>query len=165
MIIAINLKRLFLTLKIKMYMKKLISLALFATLVAVFSTFNLSAQDNTNPNAPDIVFESTTIDYGTIEQNADGNREFKFTNKGKEPLIITTCKGSCGCTVPTCPQEPIMPGQKGVIKVKYDTNRVGAFTKTVTVTSNSKTPTVYLTIKGHVNAAPAVPAQPATPQN
>ncbi len=113
-----------------------------------------------NPNAPEITFDSKVIDYGTIQQNADGNRVFTFTNSGNEPLIITNTKGSCGCTVPTRPTEPIAPGATGEIKVKYDTKRVGPFTKTVTVTSNSSTPTVQLRIKGVVEKAEPVQTTP-----
>lgn len=103
-----------------------------------------------------IVFESETIDYGTIAHNADGNRQFVFVNNGTKPLIITNTQGSCGCTVPTSPKEPIAPGAKGVIGVKYATDRVGAFTKTVTVTSNAEgQPTKTLTIKGTVLPDPA----------
>lgn len=98
-----------------------------------------------------MVFENETIDYGTIAHNADGARQFTFTNNGNKPLIITNTQGSCGCTVPTTPKEPIAPGAKGVIGVKYATDRVGAFTKTVTVTSNAAgNPTKTLTIKGTV---------------
>lgn len=97
-----------------------------------------------------MTFQSETIDYGTVQHNADGKREFVFVNNGTEPLIIKNCQGSCGCTVPTWPKEPIAPGAKAVIGVKYATDRIGAFTKTVTVTSNaSETPKV-LTIKGTV---------------
>ena len=98
-----------------------------------------------------MVFENETIDYGTIAHNADGNRQFVFVNNGNKPLIITNTQGSCGCTVPTTPKEPIAPGAKGIIGVKYATDRVGAFTKTVTVTSNAEgQPTKVLTIKGTV---------------
>jgi hypothetical protein len=100
-----------------------------------------------------MVFVNEIIDFGTIAHNADGKREFVFTNNGSKPLIITNAQGSCGCTVPTSPKEPIAPGAKGVIGVKYDTTRVGAFTKTVTVTSNAEgQPTKILTIKGIVLA-------------
>ncbi|WP_296684547.1 DUF1573 domain-containing protein [Flavobacterium sp.] len=103
-----------------------------------------------------MVFANEVIDYGTINQNADGKREFVFTNNGNAPLIITNAQGSCGCTVPSSPKEPIAPGAKGVIGVKYDTNRVGAFTKTVTISSNAAgQPTKVLTIKGTIVAAPA----------
>lgn len=76
-----------------------------------------------------MVFESETIDYGTIPHNADGKREFVLTNNGDKPLIITNAQGSCGCTVPTYPKEPIAPGAKAVIGVKYATDRVGSFQK------------------------------------
>ncbi|MFV5688642.1 DUF1573 domain-containing protein [Flavobacterium sp. LT1R49] len=98
-----------------------------------------------------MVFVTEVIDYGTIAHNADGKREFVFTNNGNKPLIITNTQGSCGCTVPTTPKEPIAPGAKGIIGVKYATDRIGAFTKTVTVTSNAAgQPTKVLTIKGTV---------------
>lgn len=104
-----------------------------------------------------MVFVSETIDYGTVAANSDGKREFVFTNNGNKPLIITNATGSCGCTVPTYSKEPIAPGAKGVIGVKYDTSRAGQpFTKTVTITSNATgTPSKTLTIKGTVLAAEA----------
>jgi hypothetical protein len=106
-----------------------------------------------NPNAAEMTFEKESYDYGTIKQGADGGCEFKFKNTGKEPLVISNARGSCGCTVPTWPKEPIMKGQTGVIKVHYDTKRVGAFTKTVTIESNAKTNSKVLTIKGTVEAS------------
>ena len=102
-------------------------------------------------------FTNDVMDYGTIEHKSDGNREFVFTNNGTEPLIIMNAQGSCGCTVPTWPKEPIAPGAKGVIGVKYATDRIGAFTKSITITSNAAgQPTKTLTIKGTVlgDAAP-----------
>ena len=99
---------------------------------------------------PVFEFENLVIDYGEIAANSDGNRVFKFKNIGKSPLIISNVKGSCGCTVPTKPEEPIMPGESGEIKVKYATNRIGPFSKTVTITSNAYEPTVILKIKGRV---------------
>jgi Protein of unknown function (DUF1573) len=112
-----------------------------------------------------MVFDNETIDYGTIAHNAEPNRKFEFTNNGNKPLIITNTQGSCGCTVPTSPKDPILPGARGVIGVRYATDRVGAFTKTVTVTSNAEgAPTKVLTIKGTIlpDPTPAVPAAPAT---
>ena len=97
-------------------------------------------------------FETMEIDYGTIEHNADGVRAFKFTNTGTAPIIISQVKGSCGCTVPTKPNGPIMPGESAEIGVKYATNRVGQFAKTVTVTSNASEPIITLKIKGNVLA-------------
>lgn len=105
-------------------------------------------------NGAGMVFDSEVIDYGTIAQNSNGNREFAFTNNGNQPLIIKNAVGSCGCTIPSYSKEPVAPNGKGKIGVKYATDRVGAFTKTITLTSNavgqeSKT----LTIKGVVLAA------------
>lgn len=98
-----------------------------------------------------MVFENETIDYGTIPHNADGKREFVFVNNGNKPLTIESTQGSCGCTVPSKPEGAIAPGAKGVIGVKYATDRVGAFTKTVTVKSNAAgQETKVLTIKGTV---------------
>ena len=104
-----------------------------------------------------MVFVTETIDYGTVAYNSDGRREFVFTNNGNKPLIITNVQSTCGCTVPTYPKEPIAPGAKGVIGVKYDTSRAGQpFSKTVTITSNAAgSPSKVLTIKGTVLAADA----------
>jgi hypothetical protein len=108
-----------------------------------------------------MIYENETIDYGTIEHNAEGTREFVMTNNGNKPLVIESTQGSCGCTVPTKPEKPIQPGEKGVIKVHYATDRVGQFTKTVTVKSNAVgQETKVLTIKGNVlpDAPTATPA-------
>ncbi len=118
-----------------------------------------------DPNAADFKWDNTTIDYGTVTKADETNskREFKFTNIGKSPLIISSCRGSCGCTVPTCPTEPILPGKGGSISVHYDINRVGPFTKTVTVTSNAKNPNETLKITGTVNDPNPTPTPSATP--
>mgnify|MGYP000359684087 CR=1 FL=1 len=110
-----------------------------------------------NPNAAEITFEKEVVDYGTIEQGADGVREFKFTNTGKEPLLISNARGSCGCTVPTWPKEPIKPGESSTIKVKYDTKRLGAINKSVTITSNAASTTKVIRIKGKIIAPQTSP--------
>ena len=99
--------------------------------------------------------------YGKIEKSSTGVRFFKFTNTGTAPLVISKAKGSCGCTVPSYPKEPIMPGAAGFIKVKYDTKRVGAFTKYVTLTTNATSnATSRLKITGTVEAeAPPTPSK------
>lgn len=74
--------------------------------------------------------------YGTLDKGADGVRVFKYTNNSPVPLIIKEAKGSCGCTVPTYSKAPLMKGQTAEISVKYDTQRLGAFTKRVTLTTN-----------------------------
>lgn len=150
-------------------MKKILLL----TMLAVFGITTANAQETTKKikattakvttakaakvAGAGMVFENEVIDYGTIAHNSDGKRQFVFTNNGTKPLIITNAQGSCGCTVPTTPKEPIAPGQKGIIGVKYATDRVGSFTKTVTVSSNAEgQPTKVLTIKGTVLADDAV---------
>ena len=122
-------------------MKKLVTL-LFIGLIS----FAVSAQDK----AAKIEFKQETIDYGTIEKGADGIRTFEFTNTGDAPLVISKVKSSCGCTVPSWPDQPIMPGATAEIQVKYDTNRVMPIRKTITVTLNATRPTVALKIKGLV---------------
>lgn len=121
--------------------------------VALIGLQSLNAQAVESGAA--IEFDKEIHDYGTIEQNADGTCEFKFTNTGTEPLIISKAKGSCGCTVPSWPKEPIAPGESESIKVKYDTKRVGPINKSVTITSNaSNEPTKIIRIKGTVKAKP-----------
>lgn len=114
-----------------------------------------------NENAPEIVFENESHDFGTLSKGADCSCVFKFKNEGKEPLTITMAKASCGCTVPSWPKEPIAAGGSGEIKVVYDSKRVGPFTKSITVTSNAKTPSKVLHIKGKIEA-PAVEAPQGT---
>jgi hypothetical protein len=109
------------------------------------------AQDAKTQSGPEIEFEKTVHDYGDVPYNGDGKCEFRFTNTGNEPLLVLKPKSSCGCTVSTWPQDPILPGKSEVIKVTYRTNRVGNFDKKVTVTSNAvQNPTVVLRIKGRV---------------
>ncbi|MCB0570147.1 MAG: DUF1573 domain-containing protein [Phaeodactylibacter sp.] len=110
---------------------------------------------------PVIAFETMEIDYGTIPHNGEPYREFKFTNTGDAPLIISNARGSCGCTVPEWPKEPIMPGQSNVIKVRYATDRIGKFSKTVTLTTNDDEGQHVLRIKGEVLSDP--PAEGSTP--
>ena len=126
--------------------------------------FGANAQDNAKPvggNGPMISIDKEVHDYGTIEQGANGTCEFIVTNTGDQPLILTNCKGSCGCTVPKCDTEPIKPGAKTTITVKYDTKRPGPINKSVTISSNaSNEPEKIVRIKGNVNAAPTTPTSP-----
>ncbi len=120
-------------------------------LIALFAIIGFSA----NAQQAKISFTEDTVDYGTIAKGSDGVREFKFTNTGDAPLIISDVKSSCGCTVPKKPDGPIAPGASSSIQVKYDTNRVGPIRKTVTVTSNASEPMVALKIKGEVVSEPS----------
>lgn len=107
---------------------------------------------SSNANAgAQIKFPTQVCNYGTLQKNDDGNRIFKFYNVGNEPLIIVNVNTSCGCLVGSWPHDPIAPGDSGIIKANYSTDRIGAFSKTLTLTSNSeKTPTTILKIYGIV---------------
>lgn len=144
-------------------MKKVIfSIGLMLCVAVGANAQEATTPNPVNPNAPKFKFETEVLDYGTIEHNANGDREFKFTNVGKEPLIISNAVGSCGCTTPVWPKEPIKPGASAVIKVHYATDRVGQFEKTVTLTSNADTPAKVIKIKGVVKPDPT-PAPATTP--
>lgn len=128
-------------------MKKL--LALFTMLLVSAVTFAQSG--------PKIEFaaENNTIDYGTVVKGKDsGLRTFKFTNTGDAPLIISNVRSTCGCTVPSKPEAPIMPGKTGEIDVKYNMS-LGRISRTITVETNAVNHTdgkVALRIKGEVLA-------------
>jgi len=141
-------------------MKKAIftfGLMLMATLA-----INIQAQGQPNLGGAELKFEKEVHDYGKIEQHGNGECEFVFTNTGNEPLIISKAKGSCGCTVPVWPKDPIAPGASSSIKVKYDTKRIGLINKTITITSNaSNAPNAVIRIKGEI-LNPAAATTPAS---
>ncbi len=148
----------------RIYMKKLIlvlSVICMVTLVtnAQAQTVNKKGVSKTESlKGAQIKLNKDVHDYGTIKQKSDGSCIFEFTNNGTEPLVISSCKGSCGCTVPTWPHNPINPGEKAEINVKYDTKRLGVINRTVTIMSNAaNAPRKVLSIKGQV-----VGADPAT---
>lgn len=133
-------------------MKRLMIIA-----AVLFAGTFLHAQE-ANPNAAEMTFDKSVVndngqviyDYGTIAQNSDGTCEFKFKNTGKEPLVLSKVRSSCGCTVPTWPRKPIMPGQEETIKVKYDTRRLGRIYKSITIYSNAKNSPAVARITGKV---------------
>ena len=121
--------------------------------IALFGFNSAIAQEVGGQKGPMISVDKEVHDYGTITQGDNGECTFTVKNTGTEPLILSRCKGSCGCTVPTCPQEPIAPGATATIKVKYDTNRVGPINKSVTITSNATNePNKVIRIKGNIKA-------------
>jgi len=104
-------------------------------------------------------------DYGDIPYGGDGTCEFKVTNTGTEPLIMSKCKGSCGCTVPKCDQNPILPGESSIVSVKYDTKRSGPINKSVTINSNAgNEPAKVVRIKGNVGPDPNAAAPGGAPE-
>lgn len=122
-------------------MKKLLAITVFVLAGVVTAQAQKTAK---------MEFKAETIDYGEIKKGSNGVRVFEFTNTGDAPLVIEDVKSSCGCTVPTKPEKPILPGETGKIEVKYDTNRPGPIRKTVTVYSNAEEPVKALKIKGTV---------------
>ena len=129
---------------------KRLTLALGLILAFAFGSF---AQ--TTIGGSEIAFEKDVHDFGKLKQYGNASCEFVFKNTGNSPLIISNARGSCGCTVPTWPREPIAPGATAVIKVKYDSKRIGPINKSVTITSNaSNTPTKVIRITGNISAAP-----------
>ncbi|MBM3453848.1 MAG: DUF1573 domain-containing protein [Bacteroidetes bacterium] len=127
----------------------------FAFLMAAFVT--VTAQGTPVQSGAKIEFSKETHDYGNIKYDGEPYCSFDFKNTGDQPLIISNAKGSCGCTVPEYSQEPIAPGAKGTIRVKYDTKRPGPINKTVTITSNAvnvEGGISILRIKGEVGPAP-----------
>ena len=125
-----------------------------------------------NPNAATIDFKEESYNFGEIPEGPQVTHEFKFSNEGKEPLILSNVRASCGCTTPSWPKEPVLPGKEATLLVTYNTQgRPGPFSKTITVTSNSNQPNKIISIKGEVvkaDPAKSVPLeQPSllTPKN
>jgi len=113
--------------------------------------FTVSAQDN---QKAEFKFNEEKHDFGKIPQGTPVTTVFEFTNIGKEPLILTEVRPTCGCTIADYTKTPVKSGEKGLIKITYNAAVVAPFNKTIVVTSNSKTPQKYLNIVGEVVAKP-----------
>ncbi|HLF64926.1 MAG TPA: DUF1573 domain-containing protein [Saprospiraceae bacterium] len=102
-------------------------------------------------------FGETTFDFGDVDEGEMVTHIYKFTNTGKEPLVIKDAKGSCGCTVPKWPKTPIPPGEQGEIQVEFNSKgKTGKQTKRVTINANTDPAQTFLTISGNViGKAPA----------
>jgi hypothetical protein len=101
-----------------------------------------------------IEFEESEFDFGTIDEGEKVSHTYKFTNTGSEPLIIKDAKGSCGCTVPSWPKDPIAPGATGEMLVEFNSKgKSGSQNKRVTITSNTNPGQTFIQIKGEVNKA------------
>jgi hypothetical protein len=112
-----------------------------------------------NPNAPVMQFDVEEYNFGTIKQGDQVTYDFKFANAGKDALVISEAHGSCGCTVPEWPKEPVAKGGKGQIHVVFNSaGKQGMQDKTVTITSNAKGGQKVLHLKGNVEAPAAAPA-------
>ncbi|TCN70260.1 DUF1573 domain-containing protein [Acetobacteroides hydrogenigenes] len=102
------------------------------------------------PQVPTIEFKTIEHNFEKQEYKANTTYSFEFKNTSKVPLILTSVSASCGCTTPEWPREPILPGKTGKIKVTYNSQIIGAFTKLIYVYSNASTNMVTLTIKGEI---------------
>ncbi len=101
--------------------------------------------------ATQLAWAETAHDFGTIKQQTENTHVFSFTNSGENPLIIQNAEGSCGCTVPEYPKEPIAPGETGEIIVKYSPGyQIGQQNKTVSITANTNPPISTLNISALV---------------
>ncbi len=120
------------------------------TFLCIIAFATASFGQKTELNGAYLSIEQDTLNYGAIKMNSNGERKLKVTNTGNANLIITSCTGSCGCTVPKCPDYTLLPGKSGKIKIVYDTKRIGAFSKTVTIKSNAINNTVYIKVIGEV---------------
>lgn len=102
-------------------------------------------------SAQSITFDKTTLEYGDIAQNSNGERFFTITNTGNKPLVLTNVKASCGCTTPEWSKDPILPGKSVKLKVGYDTKLTGTFKKLIEVYSNDpESQRSVIWIKGNV---------------
>ena len=132
-----------------------------ATSVTPMPDPNAAAAEPAAPTGPTTVmaFAETEYNFGKVKAGEKVEHEYTFKNNGKEPLVISNAKGSCGCTVPEWPKEPIAPGASGKIKVNFDSKgKSGPQTKQVTITANTDPVQTILYIKGDVIADPATAA-------
>ncbi len=136
--------------------KSILSLSVFILFIATaMAQTTATTPAAVNPNAPKIVFKENEFDFKSVDEGPKITHEFIFTNKGKEALVLSNVKASCGCTTPVWPKEPILPGQEGKILVTYNTSgRPGPFTKTITITSNADESNKVITIRGTVTSVP-----------
>ncbi|GAB3170031.1 DUF1573 domain-containing protein [Telluribacter humicola] len=95
-------------------------------------------------------FKEETHSFGKIEQGKPVTHEFTFTNSGTDPIVISNVSASCGCTTPSYTKDPVLPGKTGSIKATYNAAAMGTFNKSVTVFSNSESPSITLFLKGEV---------------
>jgi hypothetical protein len=135
-------------------MKKLFIIVGLAAFFTAISCSQNSEKFTAKNSGAAIKFETSGHDFGTIPFKGDGTYEFVFKNTGKEPLLLTNVRSSCGCTIPEWPKDPINKGEKGKIKVRYDTRVTGTFSKSISVFSNATAKPIILTIKGKVEESP-----------
>lgn len=133
------------------------SSSMTATVNPAAQSTTISSDGGEAPSGPatTITFDEAVYDFGTRKTGEIVEHVYKFKNTGSEPLVITNAKGSCGCTVPQWPKEPIPAGGEGEIKVKFDgKGKTGPQSKNVSITANTNPSTTILTIKGNLEGTP-----------
>ena len=152
--------------------RAILGLSLLAVMAFVSCKENASKKVNTDNVAvaaerdeaakqvPVMEFDKSEHDFGTIEQGTPQETVFTFTNTGNAPLVITNATSSCGCTVPNPPKDPIAPGEKGELLVKFNGSGQNQVTKTITVVANTAKGSELLRIKAFVNPKGAAPVGP-----
>ncbi len=130
---------------------RVILIILFSILFTLYfiSCKNKTAVSGQNPGSK-IEFSDTVYDYGDMIYDSDGNCVFEFRNTSDKPLIINNVRASCGCTNAEWPENPVKPGMKGLISIRYNTKITGTFRKSITVYSNADNSPAKLFIKGNV---------------
>jgi len=130
-------------------MKKYLLFFILLT-ISVSSCAQTVEDSKKSTDGAEMIFNETDHNFGVIQHKGNGTFEFIFKNTGKEPLIIKNVTSSCGCTIPNWDKDPILPKKTGKIVVKYDTERIGQFIKSIKVFSNAKNSPVDLIIRGEV---------------
>jgi len=130
-------------------MKKCL-LFLIVVTISVLSCGQNSKDVKNDTDPGEMIFQELDHNFGTFEQGGNGTFEFVFKNTGKSPIIISNVQTSCGCTTPEWDKEPILPKKSGKVVVKYDTQRIGPFVKSIKVFSNAKNSPVELMIRGEI---------------
>ena len=118
------------------------------------------------PTGPTTVmsFDETEFDFGLVDEGEKVSHTYNFKNDGNEPLILSNAKGSCGCTVPKWPKEPIAPGESGVITVEFNSkNKKGKRNQKVTITANTDPAQTFIYLKGEVKPKPAAEGAASAP--
>ncbi|MFK7950504.1 MAG: DUF1573 domain-containing protein [Saprospiraceae bacterium] len=126
-----------------MKFQNFLTVTLFACLMCLTMSFTADSND-------EVKFVTTMHNFNQIQQGTPVTTTFKFTNHSTKPLIIKSVKPSCGCTTPSSPKAPILPGKSGEITVKYDAANIGQFNKSIKVNTNVSEAPMILYIKGEV---------------
>jgi hypothetical protein len=122
---------------------------LFAFII-ILATLTFNSFTEGENHAPIIEFSTAAIDFGQISKGSDGSKKISFSNKGASPLIITKCEGECSCTAVEWPKYAIQPGKSGELTIKYNTDIVGHFSKTIYIYSNNLNGIYELHVSGTV---------------